>query len=155
MVASASDIATHKFHPAMQEKHRPATKEPAIGATMTLSHKTPTDENRAPAADPCRQVTLFQSRRPTGCDKARLTVPPYPQKLRDAKRPIELLYFQGIWELTETRRIAIVGAREASDNGKQRSRQLVATSLSAYARLRRTTSLSFRARPPESIVSLT
>ncbi|RAZ71743.1 DNA-processing protein DprA [Mesorhizobium atlanticum] len=48
----------------------------------------------------------------------------YPQKLRDAKHPIELLYFQGIWELTETRCIAIVGAREATDEGKQRAKQL-------------------------------
>ncbi|CDX21021.1 SMF protein [Mesorhizobium plurifarium] len=48
----------------------------------------------------------------------------YPQKLRDAKYPIELLYFQGVWELTETRCIAIVGARDATDEGKQRAKQL-------------------------------
>lgn len=57
----------------------------------------------------------------------------YPAKLRDAKYPIELLYFQGIWELTETRCIAIVGAREASEEGKQRARQL-AFSLTARKR---------------------
>ena len=48
----------------------------------------------------------------------------YPRKLRDAKYPIELLYFQGIWELTETRCIAIVGAREATEEGKKRAQQL-------------------------------
>jgi DNA processing protein len=32
-----------------------------------------------------------------------------PLKLRDARDPIELLCFQGIWELAETRSVAIVG----------------------------------------------
>jgi len=49
----------------------------------------------------------------------------YPLKLRDAKHPVELLYFQGAWELTETRCIAIVGSREATDEGKKRAQQLV------------------------------
>lgn len=48
----------------------------------------------------------------------------YPKKLRDARHPVELLYFQGAWELTETRCIAIVGSRKASDAGRQRARQL-------------------------------
>lgn len=48
----------------------------------------------------------------------------YPTKLRDARHPVELLYFQGTWELTETRCVAIVGSRKASDDGKQRARQL-------------------------------
>src|SRR3982074_2467992 len=33
----------------------------------------------------------------------------YPKRLRDARHPIELLYYQGAWELTEMRCIAIVG----------------------------------------------
>jgi DNA processing protein len=49
----------------------------------------------------------------------------YPSKLRDAKYPIEFLYFQGAWELTETRCIAIVGSRAASEEGRARARQLV------------------------------
>lgn len=57
----------------------------------------------------------------------------YPRKLRDAKHPIELLYYQGAWELTETRCIAIVGSREASDEGKKRAQQL-ARDLSARKR---------------------
>ena len=57
----------------------------------------------------------------------------YPKKLRDAKHPIEVLYYQGAWELTETRCIAIVGSREASDEGKKRARQL-ARDLSAKKR---------------------
>lgn len=48
----------------------------------------------------------------------------YPMKLRDAKHPIELLYYRGIWELTETRCVAVVGSREASDDGLARARRL-------------------------------
>jgi DNA processing protein len=49
----------------------------------------------------------------------------YPTKLRDARHPVELLYFQGVWELSETRCIAIVGSRQATDEGKKRAQQLV------------------------------
>lgn len=45
----------------------------------------------------------------------------YPTKLRDARHPVEMLYFQGIWELAETRCVAIVGSRTATDVGKQRA----------------------------------
>ena len=48
----------------------------------------------------------------------------YPDKLRDARDPVELLYFQGVWELTETRCVAIVGTREPSDDGRARTRRL-------------------------------
>jgi DNA processing protein len=48
----------------------------------------------------------------------------YPDKLRDARDPVELLYFQGVWELTETRSVAIVGTREPSDDGRTRTRRL-------------------------------
>jgi DNA processing protein len=48
----------------------------------------------------------------------------YPARLRDAKYPIELLYFRGVWELTETRSVAIVGTRQPSPEGAQRARQL-------------------------------
>jgi DNA processing protein len=48
----------------------------------------------------------------------------YPQKLRDARHPVEMLYYQGAWELTETRGVAIVGSRKASPEGVQRAQQL-------------------------------
>lgn len=41
----------------------------------------------------------------------------YPQKLRDADHPIELLYYMGNWELVDTPCIAIVGTRSPSDEG--------------------------------------
>jgi DNA processing protein len=48
----------------------------------------------------------------------------YPKRLRDAKHPIELLYYQGAWELTETRCVAVVGTREPSEDGKERARRI-------------------------------
>lgn len=48
----------------------------------------------------------------------------YPPKLRDARHPVELLYYQGEWELTETRAVAVVGSREASEDGKRRAARL-------------------------------
>jgi DNA processing protein len=48
----------------------------------------------------------------------------YPEKLRDADHPIELLYFQGLWDLVNTPCVAIVGTREPSDEGKLRATKL-------------------------------
>ncbi len=48
----------------------------------------------------------------------------YPQKLRDAKNPVEMLYYQGAWELSEMRGLAIVGSRSASDDGQARAARL-------------------------------
>ena len=48
----------------------------------------------------------------------------YPAKLRDARDPVELLYFQGMWELVETRCVAIVGSRKPSEDGRKRARRL-------------------------------
>lgn len=48
----------------------------------------------------------------------------YPKRLRDAKHPIELLYYQGAWELTETRSVAVVGTRQPTDEGKERAQRI-------------------------------
>lgn len=48
----------------------------------------------------------------------------YPEKLRDAEHPAELLYFQGNWDLTSTRCVAIVGTRNPSKEGKHRAAKL-------------------------------
>ncbi|AXK82250.1 DNA-processing protein DprA [Pseudolabrys taiwanensis] len=48
----------------------------------------------------------------------------YPKRLRDAKHPIEVLYYQGAWELSETRGVAVVGTREPTDEGKERARRI-------------------------------
>jgi Predicted Rossmann fold nucleotide-binding protein involved in DNA uptake len=50
----------------------------------------------------------------------------YPERLRDAVYPVELFYYRGLWELINaTRTIAVVGTRNPSDEGRQRTRKLV------------------------------
>jgi DNA processing protein len=48
----------------------------------------------------------------------------YPVRLRDARHPVELLYYQGAWELTETRSVAVVGTRKPTDDGIERAERL-------------------------------
>lgn len=48
----------------------------------------------------------------------------YPQKLRDAAHPIELLYYQGWWDLAASRSVAIVGTRKPTPEGLARARRL-------------------------------
>ncbi len=49
----------------------------------------------------------------------------YPERLRNAEYPVELLYFQGWWDLAESPSVAVVGTRESSEEGKARARKLV------------------------------
>lgn len=48
----------------------------------------------------------------------------YPTQLRDAMHPIEMLYYQGTWEIAELPGLCIVGSRKASDEGKERAERL-------------------------------
>jgi DNA processing protein len=48
----------------------------------------------------------------------------YPERLRIAEHPIELLYFQGWWELVNSpRSVAVVGTRNPSAEGLARTRK--------------------------------
>jgi DNA processing protein len=49
----------------------------------------------------------------------------YPEKLRDADHPVELLYYRGYWDLVYSRCVAIVGTRNPSPDGLSRTRTLV------------------------------
>jgi DNA processing protein len=49
----------------------------------------------------------------------------YPEKLRDAAHPVELLYYQGWWDLVESRSVAVVGTRKPTGDGMKRAEQLV------------------------------
>jgi DNA processing protein len=49
----------------------------------------------------------------------------YPKKLRDAAHPIELLYYQGWWDLVESRSVAVVGTRTPTKDGAARATRLV------------------------------
>jgi len=63
----------------------------------------------------------------------------YPIRLRDAKHPIEVLYYQGEWELTEARSVAVVGSRQATEDGTIRAariaRELVARNFTVVSGL--------------------
>src|SRR5216684_1011562 len=48
----------------------------------------------------------------------------YPARLRDADHPVGLLYFQGNWELVNTRCVAVIGTREPTLEGKLRAAKL-------------------------------
>lgn len=48
----------------------------------------------------------------------------YPESLRDAQHPVELLYFQGNWEITNSLCVAIVGTRHPSEEGVKRAGRL-------------------------------
>jgi DNA processing protein len=49
----------------------------------------------------------------------------YPEKLRDAAHPVELLYYQGWWDLVSSRSVAVVGTRKPTPEGIARTRRLV------------------------------
>jgi DNA processing protein len=49
----------------------------------------------------------------------------YPQKLRDAVYPVELLYYRGWWNFVEMRSVAVVGTRKPSPTGEKRAEKLV------------------------------
>jgi DNA processing protein len=50
----------------------------------------------------------------------------YPERLRIADHPVELIYFQGWWELVNSpRSVAVVGTRKPTDDGLARTRKLV------------------------------
>ena len=49
----------------------------------------------------------------------------YPKRLRDAKDPVELLYYQGNLNLLETRSVAVIGTRNPTKDGLTRTRKLV------------------------------
>lgn len=48
----------------------------------------------------------------------------YPMKLRDARHPVELLYYRGTWDLVDARTVAVVGTRRVSNEGRKRAAKL-------------------------------
>ena len=49
----------------------------------------------------------------------------YPDRLRDAAHPVELLYYQGWWDLVSSRSVAVVGTRKPTPDGINRAQRLV------------------------------
>ena len=51
----------------------------------------------------------------------------YPAKLRDARHPVELLFYRGWWNWVESPSVAIVGSRIATKDGLDRTRKLTSS----------------------------
>jgi DNA processing protein len=49
----------------------------------------------------------------------------YPEKLRDAQHPLQLIYYRGWWDLIYSRSVAVVGTRKPTQEGVARTRKLV------------------------------
>jgi len=49
----------------------------------------------------------------------------YPQRLTDAKHPIEALYYQGLLDLLSAKSVAVVGTRRPTEAGIRRAQKLV------------------------------
>ena len=49
----------------------------------------------------------------------------YPLKLRDAAYPVELVYYQGWWDLVQSPAVAVVGTRNPTPDGLRRTEKLV------------------------------
>jgi len=48
----------------------------------------------------------------------------YPQPLRDARNPLEILYYSGNIDLLSSKSVAVVGARKATEDGKRRANRI-------------------------------
>lgn len=48
----------------------------------------------------------------------------YPEALRDARHPVEVVYLRGDWDLLASRCVSVVGTREPSEEGRARARRL-------------------------------
>ena len=89
--------------------------------------KLPSDFVSADRAQECAEIVRTRFRR-AGVERFGVRVhgaAEYPNKLRDADHPIEFLYFQGWWDLVESRSVAVVGTRTPSPGGLARTRRRV------------------------------
>jgi DNA processing protein len=86
------------------------------------SQLVPEDQARTVAK---RVLEKIRSRTPIRFDVRVHGESEYPSKLRDAVHPVELLYFQGDWDLVHSPSVAVVGTRKPSKDGIKRTRQLV------------------------------
>lgn len=50
--------------------------------------------------------------------------PNWPQKIADSQRPTPLIYYRGDLSLIETKSVAVVGARKASEDGLKRAKKI-------------------------------
>jgi DNA processing protein len=86
----------------------------------------PSDFVEPSLADRCAREVL-QKLKAVGIDRFGVRVNhagDYSKRLRDASHPIELLYYQGAWELTESRCVAVVGTRKPTADAIDKTRRV-------------------------------
>lgn len=107
-------------------------RKPSFKAVADLFSKNPgklpselVDESDAMAC--ARQVLDRFEKRGIRSFSVKLNgISDYPESLRDAEYPLELLYYQGEWDLAYApKRVAVVGTRNPSEEGKRRTKKLV------------------------------
>jgi DNA processing protein len=106
--------------------------KPSFKAVADLFSKNPgalpSDLVHEDDAMACAREVLsrFERRGVTGFGLCINGVGDYPAGLREAAHPLEMLYYQGEWDLLYSpRRVAIVGTRDPSEEGVRRTRKLV------------------------------
>lgn len=109
-----------------------ATLKPSFKAVAQLFRDNPgalpSDLVREDDAMTCAHQVLERfKKRDVGQFSVRINgISDYPNALRDAENPLELLYYQGSWDLAYSpKRVAIVGTRKPSEEGGRRTRRLV------------------------------
>jgi len=86
-----------------------------------FSDFVPEDEALGHAAEAQRIL------RAAGIEKFGVSIhgmPDYPERLRNAEHPVELIYYQGAWDLLDSPGVAVIGTREPSEEGAARAREL-------------------------------
>ena len=94
----------------------------------TFNHELPSVIARAQSASPgmieaikCKIADLLPFRRFSALFYGDLE---YPRALKDAKNPVEILYYQGNLDLLSSEAVAVVGSRKPTDEGRRRARRI-------------------------------
>lgn len=94
----------------------------------TFNHELPSVIAQAQNASPgmieavqCKIADLLPFRRFSALFYGDLE---YPNALKDAKNPVEILYYQGNLDLLSSAAVAVVGSRKPTDEGRRRARKI-------------------------------
>jgi len=92
-----------------------------LGSSRSRRRSAPTQAQFRPTSFPDRRSRSTRGRGSQRSGRQALSTsafastarPDYPARLRDADHPVGLLYFQGNWELVNTRCVAVISEHES------------------------------------------
>jgi DNA processing protein len=134
LALEAKDFASRAISPLRELGAYEALWDKPDATFKTLSEKFAAQPDALPSdfvpAAKAREYADFVRRRFEEAEVTRYGVRvhgagEYPQKLRDAAHPIELLYYQGWWDLADSPSVAVVGTRSPTPDGVARTKKLV------------------------------